>query len=158
MNDQRWKDIGGRLLVPVHDELIAEVPIDKWKEGGEILSSVMSEAGNFLPFPISCDVTTTLRWYGAEYPCQYPKPESLDGLTSEEIKWIQYHLYENEYILPTYRDENGDKPRGDAALGINGVDSTEMRECMKDYMNKYNVSTDNFLDHIQRKVEYDEIL
>lgn len=157
-SDERWKSIGGRLLVPVHDELICEVPIDKWKEGGEILSAVMSEAGDFLPFPISCDVTTSLRWYGLEYPCQYKQPEvlcaDLDDFSPDEIKWIQYHLFENEYILPVYKDENGEKPRGDAALGINGVVSDDMKNAIIDYINRYNITSDQFIDHIKQKVTY----
>lgn len=157
-SDERWKSIGGRLLVPVHDELICEVPIDKWKEGGEILSAVMSEAGDFLPFPISCDVTTSLRWYGLEYPCQYKQPEvlcaDLDDFSPDEIKWIQYHLFENEYILPVYKDENGEKPRGDAASGINGVVSDDMKNAIIDYINRYNITSDQFIDHIKQKVTY----
>lgn len=26
--NERWHQIGGRMLVPVHDELICEVPVD----------------------------------------------------------------------------------------------------------------------------------
>ena len=94
-----WKALGGRLLVP----------LDKWKEGGELLSKTMSDAGSFLPFPINCDVTTTLRWYGLEYPCAYEKPARMDELSEEGIKWLQYQLCELEYILPTFKDENGEK-------------------------------------------------
>ena len=151
-NDSDWKRIGGRLLLPVHDELIAEVPIQYWKEGGEILSRCMIEAASFLPFPSKCDVTTTLRWYGLEYPCKYPKPSSLDTVEPEEIKWIQYHLFENEYVLPVFKDKNGEKPRGDAALGINGVISDEYDQAVKDYISHYNLSEGEFLDHIERKV------
>ena len=151
-DDERWKAIGGRLLTPIHDELLCEVPIDKWKEGGEILSSVMSEAGDFLPFPISCDVTTTYRWYGADFPCKYPQPESLDNLTEDEVKWVQYHLFESEYLLPVYKDENGEKPRGDAALGINGVISDEMKEAIEHYKNRYRISSEQFISHIKNKV------
>lgn len=151
-SDPRWNEIGGRLLVPVHDELIAEVPIDKWEEGGELLSSIMSEAGNFLPFPISCDVTTTLRWYGLDYPCQYKQPESLDNMSEDEIKWVQYHLFESEYVLPVYKDADGEKPRGDAALGVNGVISDEMNDAIKDYMNRYRITSEQFINHIKEKV------
>lgn len=90
-NDEEWKRLGGRILVPVHDELIAEVPIENWKEGGERLSQLMCEAANFLPFSIKCDVTTTYRWYGLEYPCPYKQPESIQNLADEsEINWVLY--------------------------------------------------------------------
>ena len=155
--DPEWNAIGGRLLTPIHDELLAEVPIDRWKEGGEILSRCMVEAADFLPFPSKCDVTTTLRWYGMEYPCKYPKPSSLENLSKEEVCWVQYHLFEREYILPVYKDENGDKPRGDAALGVNGVVSEEYKNAIQDYKTRYNIANDaQFIDDIERRVTYGE--
>ena len=154
-NSEEWRAIGGRLLVPVHDELIAEVPINKWKEGGELLSKLMSEAGEFLPFPISCDVTTTLRWYGLEYPCPYPKPASVETNEPDEVKWIQYHLFESEYKLPVYKDENGEKPKGDAALGVNGIISDEYNQAIDDFRRRHRLETEQeFLDFIEHKVKY----
>lgn len=152
-SNEEWKELGGRLLIPVHDELLAEVPIENWKRGGEILSQMMCEAANFLPFPSKCDVTTTFRWYGLEYPCPYPEPQSFDNMTEDEVKWVQYHLCEEEYILPIYPDENGDKPRGDAASGVNGVVSDEYKEDIKHYMNRYNLGTEDFIPHIKAKVQ-----
>lgn len=154
--NKRWKEIGGRLLCPVHDELIAEVPIQYWKEGGEILSKCMCDAASFLPFPSKCDVTTTLRWYGVEYPCQYPKPVSfngdLDSLSPDEIKWIQYHLFDLEYSLPVFKEEDGSKPRGDAALGINGRMSDELRSAYQDYISNRRISPEQFVDDIEYRV------
>lgn len=155
-SSQEWKDLGGRLLLPVHDELICEVPIDKWKEGGELLSKLMSDAGDFLPFPINCDVETSLRWYGLSYPCPYPKPKSMNELSSEEIKWIQYHILETEVLLPIFNDENGDKPKGDAARGVNGIMTPELELAIKEYRSKYNLldcEDYEFLDHIESKVQ-----
>lgn len=154
-NSEEWKAIGGRLLIPVHDELLCEVPIEHWEEGGRILSEKMCEAADFLPFPSKCDVTTTLRWYGLEYPCRYTKPTSIHTDVSDEIRWIQYHLFECEYELPVFNDENGDKPRGDAALGVNGTPSEEYRYAIRNYMQKYHIDTeDKFLDDIERRVIY----
>jgi hypothetical protein len=155
--DEDWKRIGGRLLTVVHDELVAEVPIEYWKEGGEILSSCMSQAGDFLPFPITCDVTTTLRWYGLEYPCPYDKPESLDELTESNIKWIQYMLIESEYLLPVFPNEDGSKPIGDAAYGINGVETDTLWDCVHDYIDKYKITTDDFISHIFNNAVYGKI-
>lgn len=154
-NDQRWKDIGGRLLIPVHDELICEVPMKYADEAGKLLSEIMSDAGSFLPFTISCDVTTTLRWYGLEYPCPYTEPKSLKNVTEDEIKWIQYMLVESEYILPVFPDENGEKARGNAAYGVNGKITDDMQDAIHDYMIKYNLKSDeDFLSHIKSKVLY----
>lgn len=153
-HNHRWKEIGGRILTPVHDELMCEVPERYYQEGEEILSSLMSKAGDFLPFPINCDVETTKRWYGMSFPCKYPKPKSLNTMSQDEIKWVQYHLLESEYLLPVYKDENGDKPRGDAAKGCNGIYSEEMQACINDYIEHFHIDRDSFLDHIEYTVSY----
>lgn len=152
-NNKRWQEIGGRLLVPVHDELITEVPAQYAEEGAKILSDCMCGAASFMPFPITCDVETSYRWYGMEYPCPYPKPESSTDCNSEEIKWIQYHLVEMEYKLPVYKDENGEKPRGDAAKGVNGVESLEMKAAIEDYIKSRHISSDKFIDTIAKEVD-----
>lgn len=151
-NNKRWQEIGGRLLVPVHDELITEVPEQYAEEGAKILSDCMCGAASFMPFPITCDVETSYRWYGMEYPCPYPKPESLKEYSSDEIKWIQYHLVEMEYKLPVYKDENGEKPRGDAAKGVNGVESPEMKAYIEDYIKSRHISLEEFIDYIEKEV------
>lgn len=158
-HNEDWRRIGGRLLTPVHDELIAEVPMDSWEEGGQILSDMMCKAGDFLPFPIKCDVETMIRWYGMEFPCPYPMPEGksiddIDSFSEDEIKWVQYHLVEMEYILPTYKDAEGNKPIGDAAHGVNGVISDEMRSFIYDYIGKYRIAPKDFVEHIHNKVYY----
>lgn len=155
-NDPEWKAIGGRLILPVHDELIAEVPVEHCERGGQLLSSLMCKAAEFLPFPSKCDVTTMTHWYGLEYPCPYTKPNSFEYLTPDEIKWIQYYLVQSEYILPVYKDENGDKPRGDAAKGVNGVWSDEVQSFVDDYLAKNRIDKENFFDHIEHKVIYCE--
>ena len=151
--NKEWHDIGGRMLVPVHDEIIAEVPIEYWKRGGELLSGMMCEAASFLPFPSKCDVTTSLRWKGLEYPCQYPKPKSLTNLTEDEVKWVQYHLCECEYVLPVYKDEKGEKPKGDASVGVNGVISDEYLQCLEDCKKELNATSDeDFIAKVENYV------
>ena len=158
-SDPRWKEIGGRLVVPVHDELICEVPMEYAEEGGKLLSQLMCDAADFLPFPSKCDVTTTLRWYGEEYPCKYPKPHSClrDEWSEDEIKWVQYHLREMEYLLPVYKNEDGSKPIGDAAHGINGVWSDEMSANIDNYLQTRNVLMDDFIDTIETEVLYGSV-
>lgn len=151
-NNKRWQEIGGRLLVPVHDELITEVPEQYAEEGAKILSDCMCGAASFMPFPITCDVETSYRWYGMEYPCPYPKPPYWTVCSPDEIKWIQYHLVEMEYKLPVYKDENGEKPRGDAAKGVNGVESHEMKAAIEDYIKSRHISSEEFIDYIEKEV------
>ena len=156
-NSKEWHELGAVVLLPVHDEIIAEVPIRNAKRAGELLGQLMSEAGSFLPFTISCDVTTSIRWYGLEYPCQYTKPQKYDrdNLTPDEIKWIQYHLFDCEYQLPIYNEPDGKKPMGDAAFGVNGVWSNETDSAVFDYIHRNKITEDEFIDHIENKVIYD---
>lgn len=64
-NNERLKELGFRILIPVHDELIAECPRENAKEAAELFSKLMSEAAESkLKIPISCDVEITERWYG----------------------------------------------------------------------------------------------
>lgn len=156
-NNAEWKSLGGRVINQVHDELIAEIPIRNAERGGEILSKLMSEAGSFLPFTISCDVTTTLRWYGLSYPCEYSKPTSIEvpeQLTESEIAWVQYQLFELEYSLPIHKKE-GIKLEGDKALGVDGEWSEAMDNFIEDYLHRYRIDKTEFLDHIEAKVIYD---
>lgn len=157
-DSSRWNQIGGRTLVPVHDEIICEVPVDFYEEGSELLKTAMESAGDFLPFPIYCDVETTLRWYGLEFPCPYDKPthfslSDLDSMNERELEWIQYHLLECEYQLPTFPDKDGNAPIGNAAKGISGKVSKEMVEAIKGYMDEYQVSEESFVSHIECLVQ-----
>ena len=59
-----------------------------------------------------------------------------------------------EYILPTYKDADGNKPIGDAAHGVNGVISDEMKSYIVDYINKYRINFETFVKHIHNQVYY----
>lgn len=66
-NDERLKELGFRLLIPVHDELIAECPEENVKECSERFAMLMSKAAESrLTIPIKCDVEVTRAWYGEE--------------------------------------------------------------------------------------------
>ena len=156
-SDPDWHNIGGRLLNVIHDELLCEVPFEYRDKGAEILSRCMCEAGSFFPFPLTCDVETTFRWYGlgVEDILSFDKPESLDkeSLSESNIKWIQCMLYENEYKLPVLKNEDGSKPIGIAAEGINGKWTDDLDEFIASYKKRYGIKEDeDFLNHIEKKV------
>ena len=153
-NNREWKDIGGRLLVPVHDEIIAEVPMEYYERGGEILSSCMLKAAEFLPFDSKCDVTATLRWYGLEYPCPHTKPNSVDTEAEDEVSWIQWHLIEAEYDLPILPNPDGSKPRGNAARGVNGKVTEEYKQAIQHYISTRRISKDTFIDSLEQEIVY----
>lgn len=67
-NDKRLKELGFKLLIPVHDELIAECPKENVKECSERFAMLMAKAaGSKLTIPIKCDVEITERWYGSRF-------------------------------------------------------------------------------------------
>ena len=148
----RMNEIGAKLVNCIHDELLVECPIEHYKECAELLSGLMCEAANFLPFPIKCDVTVSYRWNGLEYPCPYQMPENLDTEEDQEIRWIQYHLYEVGYELPVFKKPNGDKPEGDEAAGVNGRITEEYKSCISDYLARYNIVRGDFIQHIRSVV------
>jgi DNA polymerase I-like protein with 3'-5' exonuclease and polymerase domains len=65
--NERLKELGFRLLIPVHDEIIAECPEENVKECSKLLAETMSKAAEkILKMPFSCDVAITKAWYGEE--------------------------------------------------------------------------------------------
>lgn len=153
MRDPRWKEVGGEILTVVHDEIIAQVPAEYAKEGGEVLKSDMEGAGSFLPFPIKCDVTTTYRWYGLEIPCSFEKPKDLSLESENDISWVQWHLVEMGFELPNFKDKDGNDPIGDAAHGVSGQISDTMMSAINEYCDRYHISKDSFIDDIKQRVE-----
>lgn len=66
-NHERLKELGFRMLIPVHDEIIAECPEENLKECAELLAQTMSDAAaRILDMPINCDVACSYQWYGEE--------------------------------------------------------------------------------------------
>lgn len=66
-NHKRLKELGFRMLIPVHDEIIAECPEENLKECAELLAQTMSDAAaQILDMPINCDVACSYQWYGEE--------------------------------------------------------------------------------------------
>ena len=61
--NKELRDLGFELLIPVHDELIAECPIENAQRCGELLSQMMRDASaDVCSVPMKCDVKTFERW------------------------------------------------------------------------------------------------
>ena len=65
-DNKRLKELGFKLLVPIHDEYLAECPLDNAKECAKIFNECMCQAAKDLGIPIKCDVSITDRWYGED--------------------------------------------------------------------------------------------
>ena len=65
--NQELKDLGFKMLFPVHDEIIAECPFENRKRCGELLSGLMIQAGaEKINIPMKCDVEYFFYWYGPD--------------------------------------------------------------------------------------------
>lgn len=65
--NQELKDLGFKLLFPVHDEVIAECPFENRKRCGELMSQLMIQSGaDRIKVPMKCDVAKFFFWYGPE--------------------------------------------------------------------------------------------
>lgn len=66
--NERLRELGFRMLIPVHDEIIAECPIENAEEVKELFADIMSNSGGErFTIPISCDVEVSERWYGSPF-------------------------------------------------------------------------------------------
>lgn len=63
-NNKELRDLGFKMLIPVHDEIIAECPKENSARCAELMSEMMLKAGKDLEVPLKCDVDAFYHWYG----------------------------------------------------------------------------------------------
>lgn len=65
--NQELKDLGFKMLFPVHDEVIAECPFINRKRCAELMSQLMIKSGaEKIGVPMKCDVECFGYWYGPD--------------------------------------------------------------------------------------------
>ena len=66
-NDSKLNELGFRLLIPVHDELIGEAPIENAFEAADRLNEIMLSVGSEMlgGFKLASDAEISEAWYGA---------------------------------------------------------------------------------------------
>ena len=80
-------NLGFRLLIPVHDEVIAECPEENKEAVKTLLVETMSHAAEeILQMPIKCDVEVTRAWYG----------ENIEGKEKKNVERNTAREFENE--------------------------------------------------------------
>lgn len=68
---EELKQLGFKMLFPVHDEIIAECPFENRKRCAELMSSLMIAAGaEKISVPMKCDVEAFKVWYGEDIPLE----------------------------------------------------------------------------------------
>lgn len=87
-NDKELNDLGFRLLITVHDEVLGECPKENIKEVEERLNKVMIDSLKpYLVVPISCDLYSVPCWYYDEMANSLTKrlvELEQSGLTHEQ--------------------------------------------------------------------------
>ena len=64
-NDKEFTELGGRLLLTIHDEILGEAPKENALKALERMETLMVEASNkYLSLPMKCDGVITERWEG----------------------------------------------------------------------------------------------
>ena len=66
-SDKQLKEWGFRILIPIHDEILAECPKETAKQCKERFALLMNTcAKDKFTIPMRCDVECSERWYGEE--------------------------------------------------------------------------------------------
>lgn len=75
-NNQELRDLGFKMLIPIHDEILAECPKENAERCGKLMEQMMIDAARDLIVPISCDAEFTEQWYGK--PVEFDESELDD--------------------------------------------------------------------------------
>lgn len=63
-NNQELRELGFKMLIPIHDEILAECPKENVRRCAELMNKMMVDAAEDLIVPIKCDQEITEQWYG----------------------------------------------------------------------------------------------
>lgn len=84
-NNERLKELDFHILIPVHDELICECPIENVEECKKLLEEVMAEAGKpECQVAMKCDADSFPAWYYDVMRAHFR--EDFEEMTKEKSK------------------------------------------------------------------------
>lgn len=70
--DPKFHELGMKMLITVHDELICEVPEENIKAGADLMVGTMRKVGmDLVDLPMSVDAEVTEYWYGEDKAKEY---------------------------------------------------------------------------------------
>lgn len=89
-SDKELKDLGFRMIISVHDELIGECPKENAEKAAERLCYVMRTCiSDYVDVPFKCDPSITTSWYMDEIAAKLQELRSIElakGKTEEEVE------------------------------------------------------------------------
>ena len=91
-NDKRLQEIGFKILIPVHDELLGEVPVAYAEECEKLLSAAMIRAGKpECSVNMKCDTYCVKHWY---------TDEVANGIREKFLQYINGDTKKNIEPIP----------------------------------------------------------
>lgn len=76
--NKELNELGFRMLIPIHDEIMAECPKENVKRCAILMEQMMKDAAKDLTVPIECDVEVFTHWYGDSLDIDTLKPIGKD--------------------------------------------------------------------------------
>lgn len=107
-DNKELRDLGFRMLLQVHDELIGECPIENADKVAELLSDIMKHSAEpVVTIPFKCDTEISDRWYHPDYlndlHNQYNRLIKEKGLLPHDaLNQIKFEHSEYSIINPSY--------------------------------------------------------
>ena len=96
-DNQELRDLGFRMLLQVHDELIGECPIENADKVAELLSETMKHSAEpIVTIPFKCDTEISSCWYYDDY-CNTLKAEFNKLVSAGMLKNDAYNKLLNEH-------------------------------------------------------------
>jgi DNA polymerase-1 len=84
--NKRLKELGFRILLLIHDEIVGECPIENAKEARDLFVGCMLESGKELKSKVAVDCECSYRWYGKTIDIDNLSPDEIKDLIAEENK------------------------------------------------------------------------
>ena len=85
-NDETLKKLDFKMVLLVHDEIIAECPFITAYQAIPIFKQCMLDAAKDLRSGAACDETSALKWYGKDFEYEDINHETLQKVKQELYK------------------------------------------------------------------------
>lgn len=133
-NDKELKELGFRLEIGVHDELIGECPRENLDRVNELLSYDMrTAAADSVSVPFKCDCDSSYNWYWLDY-CSVVKQEYLDMINGNPKKGIK--PMSNEDAFNKLKNEHTELTEQNLYEAINRDFQTQSDDDWEEYMHE----------------------
>lgn len=77
-NNKRLNELGFKVLILVHDEIIGECPVQNAKEVAQLFKQCMLDSGKELAAPVKVDLECSIRWYGKSLDLDKSQEEIIE--------------------------------------------------------------------------------